>query len=174
MKSKEALKQLLGDYPRLWEFMDSKNNNNERSVRNARRYPLNISVVSTALEFHLWTHKTAILVASATGLPLPNRYSHSMAGPDPSVMERLNWLATIWDTLETREKSLCKTLSADIDKWSIKIRSRFEGADSYKYLAGAMCSSCKCRSVVQYHKSLMCINVDCRDPLTGEWRTWEV
>lgn len=174
MKTVVAIRQLLGDYPRLWEFIDAKPSVSQRNARNSRRYPLSISVLSTILEFHMWVHETALIVSQVTYLPLPNRFSHSSAGPDPSVMERLNWVASVWDSLEKNEKHLSKDLSKEIDKWSNRIRSRFEGADSYKYLAGAQCNNCKTRSVVQYHKSLMCINVECRDALTGEWRTWEV
>lgn len=174
MKTAQVIKELIGDYPRLWEFMDAQPPHQEGSAKFARRYPLSIAVLSTALEFNRWVIQTSRLVEEVAGIPCPRNIPTSNSGPDTMVIARLNWLSKSWDALESRDKDLAKTLDKEVDYWTMKIRARFQGATSYKYLSGATCQYCSSRSVVKYENSLMCINQECRDPMTGEWRTWQV
>lgn len=175
MRTSVTIKELIGDYPRLWEFIDAPPTHTEGSSnKHARRYPLSIGVLSTALEFNKWTIRTTNLVAEVIAIPCPRNANQSNAGPDPLVISRLNWFSKAWDTLESRDKNLAKTLDKEVEKWSWKIRSRFDGAEAYKYLSAATCQYCGSRSIVKYQDSLMCINNECRDPMTGEWRTWQV
>ena len=174
MKTAQNIRELLGDYPRLWEFMDAKSPNSERSSKYARRYPLSVSLLSTAFEFHKWTHSNSKLVSEVIAIRLPCNVQPSASGPDPLVIARLTWLTKVWSNLESVDKNLAKTLDGEVDHWSMKIRQRLQGANPYKYLSGATCQHCQTRSVVQYENSLMCINAECRDPMTGEWRTWQM
>jgi len=137
MKTADSIRELIGDYPRLWEFMDAKSPNAERSSKYARRYPLSVSVLSTALEFNKWTHQNSRLVSQVLVIPLPCNVQPSASGPDPLVIARLLWLTKVWSNLESIDKSLAKTLDGEVDHWSMKIRHRLQGALPYKYLSGA-------------------------------------
>lgn len=174
MKTSDTIKELLGNYPRLWEFIDAKSPHIEGSTRFARRYPLSISILNTALEFNKWTHQTTHLVSEVTKSKRPENIRKSSAGPDPLVIARLMWLTKIWEELERVDKSLAKTLTSEVNSWTYKIQYKFQGANPYKYLSGATCQSCNTKSVVRYENKLMCINDLCRDPMTGEWKTWEM
>jgi hypothetical protein len=37
-----------------------------------------------------------------------------------------------------------------------------------------LCQSCFHRSVVRMNDIFICVNVQCRNPMTGKWRTWPI
>lgn len=175
MNTQQTLGKLIGDYPKLWDFIDTNNDiDKSRSVKFSRRYPLSIDALSNILEFHLWVRKTSKLVSEVLFLPLPKNQKHSDSGPDPSILEKLNWLSTTWDKLESIDKSLSKLLNNDIIKWQRKISKRIgDDTNTYTYETTMVCSVCSYNSVFKYNGFYLCVNIQCKDPLTGEWRTWQ-
>jgi hypothetical protein len=170
----KLLDEILSDYPRIWEYYKHETGERGRAPKYAQRYPVPMGTLSMVLDFHKWTHSNSKLVSEVIAIRLPCNVQPSASGPDPLVIARLVWLTKVWSNLEVVDKNLAKTLDGEVDHWSLKIRQRLQGAAPYKYLSGATCQYCATRSVVQYEDSLMCINAECRDPMTGEWRTWQM
>jgi hypothetical protein len=170
----KLLDEILSDYPRVWEFYKHNSGERERSPKHAQRYPLPMATLSMIVDFHKWTHKTAVLVSETVGVELPNHVRKIGVGPDPVVMFRINWLSNTWNAVEQRQKSLAKTLGNEIIHWHTVIRVKVNDADVYSYETTTICNSCLHRSVVRMNESLICVNSACRNPLTGEWRTWQV
>ena len=173
MKTEETLDRLLGDYPKLWDFIHSNNEiDKSRSVKFSRRYPLSIEALSNILEFHLWVRSTSRLIEEVVDLPMPRNQKQSESGPCPSIIEKLNWLNLVWYKLEKIDKSLSKTLNSELVKWQQKISKRIGDTDAYSYQAQMVCDGCGSRSVMRYNGFYLCVNIQCKNPLTGEWRTW--
>lgn len=175
MDTQQTLGKLIGDYPKLWDFIDNNNDiDKSRSVKFSRRYPLSIDALSNILEFHLWVRQTSKLISKVLYIQSPANQKHSDSGPDPSILEKLNWFIQIWDKLESIDKSLSKLLNNDIIKWQRKIGKRIgDDTNTYTYETAMVCDVCKYNSVMKYKDFFLCVNIQCKDPLTGEWRTWQ-
>jgi len=170
----KLLEEIVSDYPRIWEFYKHNTGERERSPKHTQRYPVPIGTLSMIIDFHNWTHKTVYIVRDTVGIELPNNVRKTAVGPDPVVMFRLNWLDTNWKLLESRQKSLAKTLGGEVEQWHTRIRVKVNDADIYAYQATAICAGCEHRSVVRMNDTFICVNTTCRNPLTGEFRTWQI
>lgn len=170
-----ALQNILGDYPKLWDFIEgSKSSTNERSMKYARRYPLSIDALSNIIIFHKWVNFTTSIVAEVTGLPIPRNARRADTGPCPAILERLHWLEVSWLALESKNKNLSKTLSSEIVEWQYKIARRVGQTDTYTYDTAVICANCQGRTVMRIDDKYLCVNIVCKNPMTGEWRTWQI
>ena len=169
----KLLDEILSDYPRIWEYYKHETGERGRAPKYAQRYPVPLGTLSMVLDFHKWTHATAHLVAESVGLELPNHVRRTEVGPDPVVMFRINWLSISWHAVEQR-KSLAKTLGDEIGQWHTRIRVKVNDADLYSYESTTLCQGCNHRSVVRMNDKFLCVNTACKNPLTGEWLTWQV
>lgn len=170
----KLLEEILSDYPRIWEFYKQDDGERGRGPKYAQRYPMPMGTLSMIVDFHKWVHTTARLVAETVAIELPNTVRKVGVGPDPVVMFRINWLDTNWSLIQSRQKSLAKTLGDEVGHWHTKIRVRVNDADLYAYQPETSCQSCLHRSVVRMNDKLICVNVACRNPLTGEFLTWQI
>lgn len=170
----KLLEEILSDYPRIWEFYKHNAGERERSPKYAQRYPLPMGTLSMIVDFHKWTHATAHLVANTTGIELPNHVRKVGVGPDPVVMFRIQWLDINWRLIESKRKTLAKTLGDEVQQWHTRIRVKVNDADIYAYQSDTFCAGCNHRSVVRTNDYFICVNVACRNPLTGEFRTWQI
>lgn len=167
------LDEILSEYPRVWNYYKQDTGERGRAPKYAQRYPVPIGTLSMIIDFHKWTHKTARLVSNETGIELPNYVRKVGVGPDPVVMFRIQWLSNNWVQVETKRKSLAKTLGDEVTHWHTRIRLKVNDGDIYTYESNTLCQSCLNRSVVRMNDKFICVNIDCRNPLTGEWRTWQ-
>lgn len=170
----KLLEEILNDYPRVWEFYRHDTGEKGRAPKFAQRYPLPLGTISMILDFHTWTHRTAYLVASELGVTLPNDVRKTEVGPCPVVMFRIDWLNKNWSNVERKKKSLAKTLGDDVVHWHTRIRVKVNDADTYAYESTMLCTQCSHKSVMRWNERYVCVNPACRNPLTGEVRTWPV
>jgi hypothetical protein len=170
----KLLEEILSDYPRIWEFYKQDISERERTPKHAQRYPLPLGTLSMIIDFHKWTHATTRLVSSEIGIEVPNHIRKVGVGPDPVVMFRIHWIDANWNAIETRRKSLAKTLGGEVEQWHTRIRVKVNDADIYAYQSDTFCQSCFHRSVVRMNNTYICVNVACRNPLTGEFLTWQI
>ena len=169
----KLLQEMLSDYPRVWEFYKQDLQEKSRGPKFSQRYPLPIGTLSMIIDFHKWTHRTSNLVASETGIPLDNTVRKTGIGPCPTVMYRLSWMNQNWHNIETKRKSLARTLGDEILGWHTRIRVKVNDGDYYAYDSAVICESCDHASVVRKNDSFICVNIACRNPITGEWRQWQ-
>lgn len=169
----KLLEEILSDYPRIWNYYKHDTGEKSRGPKYAQRYPVPMGTLSLIIDFHKWTHKTAHLVSESTGLELPNHVRRTEVGPSPVVMFRLQWLNNNWGNVESKRKTLAKTLGDEIIHWHTRIRVKVNDGDIYTYQSETICEFCLHRSVVRMNDKFVCVNVACRNPITGEWRTWQ-
>jgi hypothetical protein len=103
-------------------------------------------------------------------LPVPVRKTD--VGPCPLVMSRLRWLDYTWEEIVRKRKSLSKTLGDEVTYWHTRIRVKVNDGDVYAYEAEMSCDSCAHKSVMRINEKFVCVNTACKNPLTGEFRTW--
>ena len=169
----KLLEEMLSDYPRVWEFYRHDLNEKSRGPKFSQRYPLPIGTLSMIIDFHKWTHKTTNLVSEEIGQSLELQVRKTGIGPCPTVMYRLWWLNEQWKNVERQRKSLAKTLGNEILHWHTRIRVKVNDGDFYSYDSAVVCRQCAHASVVRMNDSFICVNIACRDPLTGAWRQWQ-
>lgn len=170
----KLLEEILNDYPRVWEFYRHDTGEKARTPKFAQRYPLPLGTISMILDFHKWTHATAILVSQEIGVTLPNDVRKTEVGPCPVVMFRLDWMNKNWSSVERKRKSLAKTLSDDVVHWHTRIRVKVNDGDTYSYDPSVFCQNCNHRSAVRWNDRYICVNPACRHPLTGEVLSWQI
>lgn len=170
----KLLDEILSDYPRIWNFYKQDSGDKQRQPKYAQRYPLPLGTLSMVLDFHKWVHETSLIVANRTGIELSNHIKKTAVGPDPVVMYRVQWLSNNWNLLESKRKHLAKDLGNEIVQWHTRIRVKVNDGDIYEYQSTIICDCCLHRSVVRMNDILICVNVQCRNPLTGAWRTWPI
>ena len=168
------LDEILSDYPRVWNYYKHDTGDKARTPKFAQRYPLPLATLSMMLDFHKWTHKTAYLYAGALQQDLPTPPQRTETGPSPIVMVRLRWMSNNWNELNRKNKSLCKTLGDEVLYWHTRIRVKVNDGDLYSYDPIMKCTSCGNSTVVQMNDMAVCVNVACRNPMTGEWRSWQI
>ena len=168
----KLLDEILSDYPRIWNFYKQDSGDKQRQPKYAQRYPLPLGTLSLILDFHKWVHESSLSLADKTGIELSNHVRKTEVGPDPVVMYRVQWLSNNWNLIEVKQKHLAKTLSGEILAWHTRIRVKVNDGDIYEYQAHTLCAQCKHRSVVRINNTFLCVNIECRNPLTGKWRTW--
>lgn len=168
------LEELVGDYPRIWNFYKHSSDDNSRNQKYAQRYPIPMGTLSLIIDFHKWTHVTSRLVSRETGLPVPRNATPSEAGPCPLVILRLNWLSNAWTSLEAKQGNLDKTLAREVSDWHSRIRRRVDDGDTYTYTPAIYCSRCNSHAVMRVGERYVCVNGRCRDPFTGEWFSWQI
>lgn len=173
MSAQRLLEEIVSDYPRVWEFYKHDTNEKTRGPKFSQRYPLPVGTISMIMDFHKWTHKTTYLVAGTLQQELPVPVGRTEVGPNPLVMARLKWMSYQWDNLNRRNKSLAKTLGDEVLDWHTRIRIKVNDGDFYSYDSTIICDSCSHASVVAMNDTYICVNVACRNPLTGEWRKWQ-
>lgn len=169
----KLLEEILSDYPRIWNYYKHDTGEKSRGPKYAQRYPVPIGTLSLIIDFHKWTHRTAYLVSSETGIQLTDIVKRTEVGPSPVVMYRLQWLNNNWGKLETQRKSLAKTLSDEVLHWHTRIRVKVNDGDIYTYESTVVCEHCSHRSVMRMNDRFICVNISCKNLLTGEWRTWQ-
>lgn len=174
MESVKLLDEILSDYPRVWQFYKRNDGERVRTSRHAQRYPLPIATISMVLEFHSWTHETTQLVSDVVGLVMPAPVRKTETGPCPSVMSKIKWLNNSWSDLESQQKHLAGDLHHEILGWHTRIRAKVNDADVYAYDPGKVCDVCGHASIVRMGNKLICIANDCRNKMTGEYRSWEI
>jgi hypothetical protein len=168
----KLLEEILSDYPRVWEYYKHDTVERGRAPKFSQRYPLPLGTLSMILDFHKWTHRTAYLVAGELQQPLPVAARKTEVGPCPLVMSRIRWLDNSWDDIVRKRKSLSKTLGDEIVHWHTRIRVKVNDGDTYTYEADLICDNCAHKSVMRINDKFVCVNTQCRDALTGEFRTW--
>ena len=174
MEPVRLLDEILSDYPRIWEFYKQDTGEKTRTQKYANRYPIPMGTLSLIIDFHDWVHFSAKLISSEAKIMLPNTDRKTEVGPCPVVMFRVKWISNNWHILKQRNKSLSKTLGDEVLNWHTKIRVKVNDGDTYSYQAETLCTHCAHRSVVRMNDSFICVNVACRNPMTGEWRTWQM
>jgi hypothetical protein len=170
----KLLDEILSDYPRVWEYYKHNTHERTNAPKYTQRYPLPLATLSMMIDFHKWTHATSKLFAETTGMDLPIHIKRTEVGPCPLVMFRLNWISNSWSVLQSKQKSLSETLGGEIGQWHTRIRVKVNDGDTYTYEAQMSCQSCNHRSVVRINDNLICVNSACRNPMTGEWLSWQV
>lgn len=173
MSAQRLLEEMLSDYPRVWEFYKQNHQEQSRGPKFAQRYPLPLGTISMMIDFHKWTHNTTYLVAGTLQQELPTGGRRTEVGPNPLVMTRLKWIAHNWDNLHRKNKSLAKTLGDEVLDWHTRIRVKVNDGDFYSYDSTVICDSCSNASVMAINDTFICVNVACKNPLTGEWRKWQ-
>lgn len=168
------LDEVLSDYPRVWNYYKHDTGDKARTPKFAQRYPLPLATLSMMLDFHKWTHKSAYLCAGALQQALPVSPPRTETGPCPIVMVRLRWMSHNWNELTRKNKSLSKTLGDETLHWHTRIRVKVNDGDHYSYDPAIKCTSCGNSTVVQMNDLGVCVNVACRNPMTGEWRSWQI
>lgn len=169
----KLLTEIISDYPRVWEYYKQDTYEKSRGPKFSQRYPLPIATLSMVLDFHKWTHSTVRLVSEQTGLVLENTVRKTAVGPCPAVMYRLSWLNRHWSTLRRKQKRLAVTLGDEILEWHTRIRVKVNDGDNYAYDSTVICQFCEHASVVRMNDMFICVNAECRNPMTGEWRKWQ-
>jgi len=167
------LKDIVSEYPRIWEFYKINDGERVKTMKHQQRYPLPIDTLSMVLDFHKWTHYTASLFSDVTGLELPNHIKKTAVGPDPVVIYKLTWIGDYWSNLENSNKHLAKTLTTEIINWQTQIKRRVNDGDIYVYLPTEVCQACFHHSVMRINDVFICVNTACRDLMTGEVRRWK-
>ena len=173
MDAAQYLDELLGDYPRIWNFYKTDYGDKGRAAKYSQRYPLPMGTLSMVLDFHKWVSSTSKLVSDVTGLPVPRNARPSEAGPDPLVIVRLHWLRNSWSSVEPK-RSLAKTLGEEIVGWHTRIRIKVNDGDVYSYTASVICTRCQNRTIMRMNDRYICVNSNCRDKFTGEWFSWQI
>jgi hypothetical protein len=168
----KLLEEILSDYPRVWEYYKHDAGEKNRGPKFSQRYPLPLATLSMILDFHKWTHKTTYLVAGELQQALPVPVRRTDVGPCPLVMSRIRWLDYSWEEIVRKRKSLSKTLGDEIVHWHTRIRIKVNDGDTYTYESEMACESCAHRSVMRINDKFVCVNTGCKNPLTGEFRTW--
>ena len=166
------LDEILSDYPRIWNFYKQDEGDKARAPKYAQRYPLPIGTLSMIIEFHKWVNESATSVSKVTGIELLNHIKKIGVGPNPVVMYRIQWLSTNWHVITSKQKHISKSLSNEITNWHTRIRVKVNDGDTYAYQSTMVCNACSHRSVMRINDTFLCVNVECRNPLTGKWRTW--
>jgi hypothetical protein len=168
----KLLDEILSDYPRIWEFYRNDLQEKARGPKFSQRYPLPIGTLSMVMDFHKWTYKTTNIVAEELGQVFANEVRKTGIGPCPTIMSRLLWINSQWSNIERKRKSLARTLGDEILHWHTRIRVKVNDGDIYTYDSAMLCQQCAHASVVRMNDSFVCVNIECRDPLTGAWRKW--
>lgn len=168
----KLLEEILSDYPRVWEYYKHDSGEKGRAPKFSQRYPLPLGTLSMMLDFHKWTHKTTYFVASEIQQALPVPVRKTEVGPCPLVMSRIEWLNLVWEDIVRKRKSLSKTLGDEVIHWHTRIRVKVNDGDTYTYESEMACESCAHRSVMRINDKFVCVNTGCKNPLTGEFRTW--
>lgn len=170
----KLLDEILSDYPRIWNFYKQENAERDRGPKYAQRYPLPIGTLSMVIDFHKWVNETALSTSKTTGIELSNHITKTPVGPCPVVMYRLQWLSNNWNLINSKQKHLTKSLSSEVVNWHTRIRVKVNDGDIYTYHSHIVCNQCSHRSVVRMNDKFICVNVQCRNPMTGEWRQWDI
>jgi hypothetical protein len=168
------LDEILSDYPRIWEFYKQNDGDKGRAPKYAQRYPMPMGTLSMIIDFHEWTHYTAKLISKTIKTELPNNIRKIEVGPCPVIMFRVKWVGNNWHTLKQRHKSLAETLGDEVTNWHTRIRVKVNDGDTYTYQAETVCDNCSHRSVVRINDRFLCVNIGCRNPMSGEWLSWQV
>lgn len=169
----KLLEEILSDYPRIWNFYKHDLGEHSRGMKYAQRYPMPMGTLSLIIDFHKWTHRTSSLVSQEIGQPIPNDIRKTEVGPCPVVMYRIQWLNDAWSDMERKRKSLARTLGDEVLHWHTRIRVKVNDGDTYAYESTMKCDRCDHRSVVRINDTFVCVNIGCRNPMTGEWRQWQ-
>ena len=169
----KLLDEILSDYPRIWNFYRQDIGEKQRQPKYAQRYPLPLGTLSMILDFHKWVNESSLSLADKTGIELSNNIRKTAVGPDPVVMYRIQWLSNNWSSIENKQKHLAKILGNEIIHWHTRIRVKVNDGDIYEYQSTILCEQCTHKSVVRINDIFLCVNVECRNPLTGKWRTWQ-
>lgn len=169
----KLLEEILNDYPRVWEYYRQDLQEKSRGPKFSQRYPLPIGTLSMIIDFHKWTHKTTNLVSEEIAQPLDMNIRKIGVGPCPTVMYRIWWLNEHWRDIQNKRKSLAKTLGDEILHWHTRIRVKVNDGDLYAYDSAIVCTQCQHASVVRKNDFFICVNIACRDPMTGAWRQWQ-
>lgn len=167
------LDEILSDYPRVWEFYKHDSTEKGRAPKFSQRYPLPLGTISMMMDFHKWTHKTTYLVAGELQQALPVPVRRTDVGPCPLVMSRVRWLSYSWEELVRKRKSLSQTLGDEVVHWHTRIRVKVNDGDVYTYESEMVCDDCSHRSVMCVNDKFVCVNTGCKNPLTGQFRTWQ-
>jgi hypothetical protein len=170
----KLLDEILSDYPRIWNFYRQDIGEKQRQPKYAQRYPLPLGTLSMILDFHKWVNESSLSLADKTGIELSNNIRKTAVGPDPVVMYRIQWLSNNWSSIENKQKHLAKILGNEIIHWHTRIRVKVNDGDIYEYQSTILCEQCTHKSVVRINDIFLCVNVECRNPLTGKWRTWQI
>lgn len=168
----KLLEEILSDYPRVWEYYKHGNVEVTRGPKFSQRYPLPLGTLSMIIDFHKWTHRTTYFVASEIQQALPVAVRKTEVGPCPLVMSRIQWLSAVWEDIVRKRKSLSKTLGDEVIDWHTRIRVKVNDGDTYAYEPTMTCDSCAHKSVMRINERFVCVNTGCKNPLTGEFRTW--
>lgn len=168
----KLLEEILSDYPRVWEYYKHDTGEKNRGPKFSQRYPLPLGTLSMIIDFHKWTHKTAYLVAGELQQALPVTVRRTEVGPCPLVMSRIRWLDYSWEEIVRKRKSLSKTLGDEIVHWHTRIRIKVNDGDTYTYESEMLCGQCAHKSVMRINDRFVCVNTGCKNPMTGEFRTW--
>jgi hypothetical protein len=168
------LDEILSDYPRIWEFYKQDQGDKGRAPKYAQRYPVPMGTLSMVIDFHEWVHFSAKLISKSTKIELSNTVRKTEVGPCPVVMYRVKWISSNWHTLKQRNKSLSQTLNEEVVGWHTRIRVKVNDGDIYAYQSEMLCPTCDHRSVVRMNDTYICVNVSCRNPITGRWLKWPV
>jgi hypothetical protein len=174
MEPVRLLDEILSDYPRVWEFYKHDTSDKSRTQKYANRYPVPMGTLSLIIDFHGWVHQTTVIISSEAQLPLPKPVKKTEVGPCPSVMSKVQWMGNNWHIIKQRKKSLSQTLGGEIVDWHTKIRVKVNDGDIYSYQSAVVCGRCAYKSVVRINDKFICVNVQCRNPMTGEWRTGDI
>lgn len=173
MTATRLLEEIISDYPRVWEFYKHHNEEKSRNPKFSQRYPLPLGTISMMVDFHKWTHNTTYLVAGTLQQDLPVTVRRTEVGPNPLVLHKLKWMMNKWDDLQRKNKSLAQTLGNEVLDWHTRIRVKVNDGDFYSYDSSIICDGCSHASVMAVNDLYVCVNVACRNPLTGEWRKWQ-
>lgn len=171
--SVKLLSEILSDYPRIWNFYKQDNGEKTRTPKFAQRYPLPIGTLSMIMDFHKWVHESCKLTVDVTGIQLSQQIRKLPIGPDPVIMYRLNWLGENWNIIQHRDKIFARNLGNEILGWHTKIRVKVNDGDIYSYQTEMRCHQCSHRSVVRMNDEFICVNVACKNPISGEWLKWQ-
>ena len=174
MESTKLIDEILSDYPRIWNFYKQNSGEKSRTPKFAQRYPLPIATLSLIVDFHKWVHESTKLVINVTGVKYKNQVRKIGVGPDPAIMSRLQWLSDNWTQIQQKNKIFARNLSNDIQNWHTRIRVKVNDGDSYVYETTMVCDACSHRSVIRLNDTYFCVNMACRNPLSGELRSWQV
>ena len=170
MQTRQLLKEMLADYPRIWQH--------QRTMLmpdgSRGKYNLENGTVENIVDFQKWVISSTNQVSDLLNKQIKDAPNQTMAGPSPIVLHRLYWWIDNLDAVALKNLKVFKRLSNETHRWHGRIGIDAKSINTYSYKPDVFCKRCGNNCVIKREDTFICIDVACKNSVTGEWLMWRI
>ena len=168
MQTRQLLKEMLADYPRIWQYQRTMLMPNGTN----KQYNLERGTVENIVDFQKWVVVSTNGISDLLNKEIKGSPEQTISGPSPIVLYRLYWWIDNLDSVALKNLKIFKRLSTETQRWHGRLGVNPESINTYSYNPKVFCKRCGNNSVIKRVDTFICIDVGCKNTVTGEWLMW--